>query len=177
MSRPKTSEYTSLGGALPPPSLYLRLKHPAISKYFIHVLCLLLFAGVSFSIGRYTAPDRGVEPDIPRTPKTISFLISKANQMRVIVASEVRVFRYNRTFAEDTQRSAKAWKSLFPAQNGYFTHPSIAPERSTLSVYHNLHCLVLSTNPFVSCFLISIEWNTRGLLESPRICCYGRENE
>jgi len=151
MSRPKTSEYTLLGDTVPPQSLHSCLKHPAPLKYLINALCFLLVAGVSFSIGRHTAPARNFELEIPRTPSKSTFVFSKANDS--IVASEDRTFIYNRTFAEGTVRSAKAWNSLFPAENGYFTHPSIAPERSTLSIYHNLHCLVGPS--FLSCSLIS----------------------
>ncbi len=53
-----------------------------------------------------------------------------------------RIFTYNRTFAENSVASEEAWEALFPKQKGYFTHPTLAPERSTFSVFHYLHCLV-----------------------------------
>ena len=56
-------------------------------------------------------------------------------------------FRYNRTFAESSKLADEAWDELLPAQNGYFSHPTIAPQRSTLSVYHELHCLVGNIYP------------------------------
>jgi hypothetical protein len=58
-------------------------------------------------------------------------------------------FTYNRTFSENSPESDAAWDTLFPEQAGYFAHPTIAPHRSTFSVFHLLHCLVcdLSTTP------------------------------
>lgn len=41
------------------------------------------------------------------------------------------------------------WDSMFPSST-FFPHPDIAPERGTLSVFHQLHCLVrfyLQTQP------------------------------
>lgn len=59
-----------------------------------------------------------------------------------IVESGQYTFVYNRTFAESSPESDGAWDTLFPQQAGYFTHPTIAPHRSTFSVFHLLHCLV-----------------------------------
>ncbi|KAK2607952.1 hypothetical protein N8I77_006591 [Diaporthe amygdali] len=58
-----------------------------------------------------------------------------------IVESGQYTFVYNRTFAESSPKSDGAWDTLFPQQAGYFTHPTIAPHRSTFSVFHLLHCL------------------------------------
>lgn len=59
------------------------------------------------------------------------------------VPSVSYVFRYNRTFGErPSLQSDRAWRNLFPEQNGFFKHPTIAPERSAFSVFHQLHCLV-----------------------------------
>lgn len=33
------------------------------------------------------------------------------------------------------------WDPMFPSST-FFPHPDIAPERGTLSVFHQLHCLV-----------------------------------
>lgn len=41
----------------------------------------------------------------------------------------------------DDQKSL-AWESLFPKGGGYFTHPTIAPQESVFSVFHQLHCVV-----------------------------------
>jgi len=62
--------------------------------------------------------------------------------MCCLVNSIDSIFIYNRTFAEGTVQTAHAWKELFPPENGFFSHPEIAPKRSTLAVYHVLHCLV-----------------------------------
>jgi hypothetical protein len=58
------------------------------------------------------------------------------------VDSTQYTFIYNRTFSEKSPESDAAWDNLFPEQAGYFTHPTIAPHRSTFSVFHLLHCLV-----------------------------------
>ncbi|KAK1574779.1 uncharacterized protein LY79DRAFT_523286, partial [Colletotrichum navitas] len=34
-----------------------------------------------------------------------------------------------------------AWDSLFVEGGGFFVHPSIAPERSVFSTFHQMHCL------------------------------------
>lgn len=52
------------------------------------------------------------------------------------------VFSYNRTFGSPpSPTSNTAWKALFPPQAGFFRHPELAPERSTFSAFHALHCL------------------------------------
>ncbi|KAK1720340.1 uncharacterized protein BDZ83DRAFT_785360 [Colletotrichum acutatum] len=35
----------------------------------------------------------------------------------------------------------RAWENLFPEDGGFFIHPSIAPERSVFSTFHQVHCL------------------------------------
>lgn len=67
------------------------------------------------------------------------------------------IFRYNRTYGSPPSNITNAaWAALFPEQGGFFKHPSIAPDRSAFSVFHQLHCLVrpnplplppLGTNP------------------------------
>lgn len=53
------------------------------------------------------------------------------------------MFHYNKTFGvAPSNDSEQAWSALFPAHGGFFQHPSIAPERSAFSVFHQLHCLV-----------------------------------
>ncbi|KAK0702002.1 hypothetical protein B0T26DRAFT_660122 [Lasiosphaeria miniovina] len=61
--------------------------------------------------------------------------------VRNIVETAPHVFVYNRTFAEKSAAADAAWSELFPRQAGYFSHPSLAPQRSTFSVFHYLHCL------------------------------------
>ena len=54
-----------------------------------------------------------------------------------------QVFRYNRTYGSaPSNLTNAAWAALLPEQGGFFKHPSIAPERSAFSVFHQLHCLV-----------------------------------
>ncbi len=62
----------------------------------------------------------------------------------LVISREItaRLHIPTRTFAEHSDATESAWHALFPKQMGYFTHPIIAPQRSTLSVYHYLHCLV-----------------------------------
>ena len=67
---------------------------------------------------------------------------SLTSQYQLVVKTSPHVFIYNRTFAEKSDAADNAWSVLFPRQAGYFTHPTVAPNRSTFSVYHYLHCLV-----------------------------------
>lgn len=68
--------------------------------------------------------------------------------LQMIVIAKPEVFHYNRTFGEAPSNfSNAAWLSLFPIQGGFFKHPTIAPQRSAFSVFHQLHCLV--SNDFV----------------------------
>ncbi|KAH8676551.1 hypothetical protein BGZ60DRAFT_259733 [Tricladium varicosporioides] len=63
-------------------------------------------------------------------------------QTTLKISSEQSVFRYNRTFGErPSNKTNQAWNGLFPHQGGYFRHPQIAPQRSALAVFHQLHCL------------------------------------
>lgn len=63
------------------------------------------------------------------------------------------------------------WDSMFPTTGTFFPHPDIAPERGTLSVFHQLHCLVrsiarpdLQTEPMILIFdqnaIRHIHWAT-----------------
>jgi hypothetical protein len=42
--------------------------------------------------------------------------------------------------------SERAWKSLFPIGRGFVLHPELAKEEKTVSVFHELHCLVCRYN-------------------------------
>ncbi|KAL8733396.1 MAG: hypothetical protein Q9181_003604 [Wetmoreana brouardii] len=56
------------------------------------------------------------------------------------LSSRNEIFRYNRTFgAAPSNASDAAWESIFPEQGGFFKHPIIAPQRSALAVFHQLH--------------------------------------
>ncbi|KAL8788075.1 MAG: hypothetical protein Q9195_007489 [Heterodermia aff. obscurata] len=51
-------------------------------------------------------------------------------------------FHYNRSFSyPPSNHTNRAWRNIFPAEGGFFIHPTIAPTRSTFSVFHQLHCL------------------------------------
>ncbi|MCJ1409837.1 hypothetical protein MMC19_003920 [Ptychographa xylographoides] len=65
-----------------------------------------------------------------------------------------QTFVFNRTFADPpSQATEEAWNEMFPQHGGYFSHPTIAPERSTLSVFHQLHCVVRPSPPLPSPFV------------------------
>jgi hypothetical protein len=65
-----------------------------------------------------------------------------AQMLTVLVRSNERVFRFDATFVNGTSLDAdRAWLDLFPLQGGFFKHPQFAPNRSTFSVFHQLHCL------------------------------------
>ena len=60
-----------------------------------------------------------------------------------IVALVSTIFRYNRDFSYPPSNNTNAaWDSLFPKNGGFFSHPPEVQERSTLAVFHQLHCLV-----------------------------------
>jgi hypothetical protein len=40
-----------------------------------------------------------------------------------------------------SNESAAAWESMYPRGGTFFSHPPEVPQRSTLSVFHQLHCL------------------------------------
>ncbi|KAI8632434.1 hypothetical protein F5Y19DRAFT_364020 [Xylariaceae sp. FL1651] len=75
----------------------------------------------------------------------LAFIIGRHSVSRagniLSLSSQPTVFIYNRTFAESSSTADDLWESLFPQQHGFFTHPTIAPRRSTFSTYHTLHCL------------------------------------
>ncbi|GAP92596.2 hypothetical protein SAMD00023353_9200060 [Rosellinia necatrix] len=75
---------------------------------------------IAFILGRYTATIKGNILSLPESS---------------------HIFVYNRSFAEGSAEADDLWEGLFPQQHGFFTHPTIAPQRSTFSVYHYLHCL------------------------------------
>ncbi|KAL9052843.1 MAG: hypothetical protein Q9162_005142 [Coniocarpon cinnabarinum] len=55
---------------------------------------------------------------------------------------ESRTFVYQRVFGErPSDASDQVWQDMFPEQGGFFRHPNLAPKRSALSVFHQLHCL------------------------------------
>ena len=66
----------------------------------------------------------------------------------LLVKMEPHVFQYNRSFSYPPSNiTNRAWRDIFPQEGGFFIHPTIAPTRSTFSVFHQLHCLVFSLHP------------------------------
>ncbi|KAF7903118.1 hypothetical protein EAE99_012144 [Botrytis elliptica] len=92
-----------------------------MSRFLLGLLVMFLTVA-SFLTGRYYEK---LEPD--------GFLH---------LASKSKTFVYNQTYGEKpSNQTDAAWESLFPSQGGYFQHPTLAPHRSALSVFHQLHCL------------------------------------
>ncbi|KAF2114052.1 hypothetical protein BDV96DRAFT_647539 [Lophiotrema nucula] len=52
-----------------------------------------------------------------------------------------RVFEYDESYGDPWNKSNAIWRSLIPRHGGFFNHPTIAPDRSVFSVFHQLHCL------------------------------------
>lgn len=102
---------------------------------------------VTFAAGTHRVA-RALSPDsvIPGEYSILSVKERERERERTdshLVEKAPRVFRYNATFAErPSVITDSAWESLFPAQGGFFKHPTIAPERSAFAVFHQLHCLV-----------------------------------
>ncbi|PVH96581.1 hypothetical protein DM02DRAFT_534913 [Periconia macrospinosa] len=60
----------------------------------------------------------------------------------VAVPTISKIFKYNREFSYPPNNTTNAaWGNLFPKDGGFFTHPPAVSERSTFSVFHQLHCL------------------------------------
>ncbi|KAK1955854.1 hypothetical protein LY78DRAFT_593247, partial [Colletotrichum sublineola] len=54
----------------------------------------------------------------------------------------IQPFQANKSFiGRPDQERNRAWDSLFLEGGGFFIHPSIAPERSVFSTFHQMHCL------------------------------------
>lgn len=112
-------------------------------------LCCLV-AVVGFFAGRYSRPTHQSVINCKFQPPKPVFETFTDDSPKSSVENLSHIFRYNHTFAENSQRADQAWKDVLPPQNGYFSHPKIAPQRSTLSVYHQLHCLVCTTCLFLT---------------------------
>jgi len=85
---------------------------------------------------------------------TVSFITGKRWQVGDVKNSYIsvisldiipQVLEYQRPFADDPKlQDGDIWDGMFPnngSRGGYFSHPDIAPKRSTFSAYHQLHCL------------------------------------
>ncbi|ATZ57876.1 hypothetical protein BCIN_15g03970 [Botrytis cinerea B05.10] len=67
---------------------------------------------------------------------------SELSNSRIHLPTISQTFHYNRTFAEiPSDTSNKAWESLFPPHGGFFDISGVSSQRSTLSIFHQLHCL------------------------------------
>lgn len=103
--------------------------------------------------------------------------LQKYNPDFYVVPTISQTFHYNRTFAEiPSDTSNKAWESLFPPHGGFFDISGVSSQRSTLSIFHQLHCLVSfqflhrTFHPLHYSSLCQLTlylgWNTSQLLES-----------
>lgn len=88
-------------------------------------------------------------------------------------------FQYDKNFTQfSSNETNQAWDSLFPSRGAFFKHPTIAPVRSTISAYHQLHCLASSylrlkrtiTN------MILAEYHPSRLLDPTWSCRWRSEN-
>ena len=114
--------------------------HPTLSAIFRYALATLLIVGISFWAGRISARD--YHSNALRCETRSPYPFSNGH-LRYVVDAVSQVFRYNRTFGEpSSDKTDRAWQELFPEQGGFFKHPTIAPQRSAFSVFHQLHCLV-----------------------------------
>ncbi|KAK1713430.1 uncharacterized protein BDZ83DRAFT_589311 [Colletotrichum acutatum] len=99
-----------------------------VRVHLFYAILLVLVAGLS----RHTAPSKatpdyyGVEP----------------------VKSEMRLSTISRTFELDLNYAMppsaqvdEAWASLLPKEGGFFQHSKLAPQKSCIAVFHQLHCL------------------------------------
>ncbi|KAJ5092740.1 hypothetical protein N7456_008601 [Penicillium angulare] len=60
----------------------------------------------------------------------------------ISLATKSSVFEYDPSFQDPrSPLTSEKWRGLFPKREGFFTHPTIAPKRSALAVFHQLHCL------------------------------------
>ncbi|KAF2873317.1 hypothetical protein BDV95DRAFT_566708 [Massariosphaeria phaeospora] len=117
--------------------------------YISIVFAVLLGFLVGFGVARYR-PARMVDFDmlnaVPRVPLSYS----------------ARTFVHDERFAALPPKNGEAekvWDSLLPKGLGYVKHPKFAPEDSTVSVFHQLHCLVIYSPPHI---LFQFEqWDTR----------------
>lgn len=58
------------------------------------------------------------------------------------VTTSPRIFDVDLSFAlPPSQQVDAAWASLLPQGGGFFKHPTLAPKKSCVAVFHQLHCL------------------------------------
>ncbi|CAD6567421.1 MAG: hypothetical protein ASARMPREDX12_005823 [Alectoria sarmentosa] len=97
------------------------------------ILVLLLLAGTAgFFIALSLPRNRLASSSLPDTVPQVPTAFSK------------ETFRYNESFAAPPPQAGgpePVWDSLIPNGLGYVKHPSLAPNLSVVSVFHQLHCL------------------------------------
>jgi len=145
-------------------------RHPLLIqalKVLSYTLLLGLIISISFLAGRASTSNpnryarkpslpasRSPSP-LPRSPLPISpDLPPHLQPLLTPPAPPIPLtFTYNGTFASPPSNlTAAVWSSLFPPSGTFFPHPHLSPpQRATLSVYHQLHCLVQLT-PLQACF-------------------------
>ncbi|CAG8959964.1 hypothetical protein HYFRA_00012681 [Hymenoscyphus fraxineus] len=89
--------------------------------WFIWLLIICGISGVSFYAGRR------------------STYISQKGGLQLRPVS--RVLEYDPKYGTPGLGSSTAWRALIPSHGGSFNHPTLAPHRSTFSVFHQLQCL------------------------------------
>jgi len=103
--------------------------HGMIYKSFIILILLLFTSIVSFLAGKQWQVGN----------------IKNTNTQTIPLDIIPQVLEYQRPFADNPKlQDGDIWDSIFPnngSRGGYFSHPDIAPKRSTFSAYHQLHCL------------------------------------
>ncbi|KAL3417244.1 hypothetical protein PVAG01_11244 [Phlyctema vagabunda] len=110
-----------------------------LMRSFILLLVLSGVGGLGFFVGRRSAPMHQEKED--------DFRLGTISQ----------ILEYNATFAESSNASNVAWKALIPHHGGFFNHPTLAPQRSVFSVFHQLHCLVRLPFPHLQDCIVSID--------------------
>lgn len=60
------------------------------------------------------------------------------------VERSFQTFIYDRNFSyPPSPTTDRYWRGLFPEGGGFFNHPTLPSTLSTISVLHQLHCLVM----------------------------------
>lgn len=114
-------------------------------RSILSVLLVFFAAASCFLAGRYS---RTLELDekISRESQLQNHAPLDAYQFSV--RTNPVTFKYDRMYGERPSNSTdQAWGDLFPEQGGFFKHPDLAPKRSALAVFHQLHCLVRQPLP------------------------------
>ncbi|CAI6333160.1 unnamed protein product [Periconia digitata] len=100
----------------------LTLRNVVLSLVYIALLVVAFFVGQKTALPLQRPP---IAPDLP-----------------IPVGTATRMFNFNRTFSQAPSNATdEAWKSIFPRDGVFFKLPPTIPDRSTISVFHQLHCL------------------------------------